>query len=145
MTTHERFARQLMALRQLGEGDSPARAQRLSPTQIRLLDLLAADLAAGSTAASTINQLARALALKAPTVSVAVAGLEKIGLVARAPDPADDARLAPRRLTDAGQDLQRRIDGFRQAKVARLLDKLTPREQETLTRLLERVLASDAG
>ncbi|MFH4238215.1 MarR family transcriptional regulator, partial [Acinetobacter baumannii] len=65
----------------------------LSPLQARLLGTLAR----GAPPEPNVGLLARELDLAQPTVTDAVAGLERKGLVARAPDPTDRrrSRLCP--------------------------------------------------
>jgi DNA-binding MarR family transcriptional regulator len=84
----------------------------------------------------TVGELASRLGLSLPTVSGVLADLDRAGLVERHPDPADRRRtivgIAPGQATLIGQWL----DGAARP-LARVLDKLTPAEQEAFLKAMD--------
>src|SRR5262249_19228285 len=84
----------------------------------------------------TVGELASRLGLTLPTVSGVLADLDRAGLVERHPDPADRRRtvvgIAPGQATLIGQWL----DGAARP-LARVLDKLTPAEQEAFLKAMD--------
>ena len=84
----------------------------------------------------TVGELATRLGLTLPTVSGVLADLDRAGLVERHPDPADRRRtfvgIAPGQATLIGQWL----DGAARP-LARVLDKLTPAEQEAFLKAMD--------
>jgi DNA-binding MarR family transcriptional regulator len=95
----------------------------------------------------TVGQLASRLGLTLPTVSGVLADLDRAGLVERHPDPGDRRRtivgIAPAQAALIGQWL----DGAARP-LARVLDKLSPAEQEAFLKamgLLEIELRAEDG
>src|ERR1700748_3786055 len=84
----------------------------------------------------TVGELASRLGLTLPTVSGVLADLDRAGLVERRPDPADRRRtivqIAPGQATLIGDWL----DGAAKP-LARVLDKLTPGEQEAFLKAMD--------
>jgi DNA-binding MarR family transcriptional regulator len=84
----------------------------------------------------TVGELASRLDLTLPTVSGVLADLDRAGLIERRPDPADRRRtivqIAPSQATVIGHWL----DGAAQP-LARVLDKLTPGEQEAFLKAMD--------
>jgi DNA-binding MarR family transcriptional regulator len=84
----------------------------------------------------TVGELASRLGLTLPTVSGVLADLDLAGLVERRPDPADRRRtivqIVPGQATLIGQWL----DGAARP-LARVLDKLTPSEQEAFLKAMD--------
>jgi DNA-binding MarR family transcriptional regulator len=84
----------------------------------------------------TVGELASRLGLTLPTVSGVLADLDRAGLVERRPDPADRRRtivqIIPAQATLIGQWL----DGAAKP-LARVLDKLTPAEQEAFLKAMD--------
>jgi DNA-binding MarR family transcriptional regulator len=84
----------------------------------------------------TVGELASRLGLTLPTVSGVLADLDRAGLVERHPDPADRRRtivgIAPGQAIVIGQWL----DGAAKP-LARVLDKLTPAEQEAFLKAMD--------
>lgn len=130
-----RFYELMQRVRALGLGDQPAGGAQLSPAQRALLDAIQAAPGAG------VNEIAAALHLSPPTVSVGVRRLERSGLLERRPHP-QDRRARRLFLTRRGRALQRHIHDAHQRKFRRLLAGLTAREQQTLLDLLERAVRS---
>jgi DNA-binding MarR family transcriptional regulator len=84
----------------------------------------------------TVGELASRLGLTLPTVSGVLADLDRASLVERRPDPADRRRtivqIVPAQATLIGQWL----DGAARP-LARVLDKLTPGEQEAFLKAMD--------
>lgn len=87
------------------------------------------------------KDLVAALGLTPASISIIVKELVNAGLIVRRPDP-HDARALQLELTDAGRKLVEAMRQHRRQNVAALLSGLTPEEQDTLIRLLERALAN---
>jgi len=95
----------------------------------------------------TMNELARFLGLDKSSVTGLVDRAERRGLVARVPS-ATDRRAVLVTLTDAGRSFVSRAAAAFEADVSALLSRLPPRERETLSRIVSRLLvahASDQG
>jgi MarR family transcriptional regulator, lower aerobic nicotinate degradation pathway regulator len=92
----------------------------------------------------TMNELARLLDLDKSSVTGLVDRAERRGLVARAPSPAD-RRAVLVRLTDAGRGLMSEAAGLFTADVSAMLDRLTPRDQAALARIVSRLLVAHAA
>jgi DNA-binding MarR family transcriptional regulator len=84
----------------------------------------------------TVSELAARLALTLPTVSGVLADLDRADFVERHPDPADRRRtivaIIPAQATLIGEWL----DGAA-SPVARVLDKLSPDEQQTFLKAMD--------
>ncbi|HXL89483.1 MAG TPA: MarR family winged helix-turn-helix transcriptional regulator [Streptosporangiaceae bacterium] len=84
----------------------------------------------------TVGDLAARLGLTLPTVSGVLADLDRAGLVDRRPDPADRRRtiveIIPAQATLIGEWL----DGAAKP-LARVLDKLSPSEQEAFLKAMD--------
>lgn len=90
---------------------------------------------------ATASDLARAEQISPQSMSVAIAGLERRGLVARTPDPAD-GRRAVLGLTAEGREAVQHKRAVRAEQVAAVLARLTPAELDALgaaTSILERL------
>ena len=135
VSAEDRFLDLLNRLRKLGPGLPLFEAVRVTPSQLLLLDWIAASPGCG------IQEIAAGLGVTSPTVSVGVRRLEEAGLLERRPDP-QDGRAIQIFLTAQGETLRRQVQEFRQRKVQRLLASLTPQEQETLLDLLERAISA---
>lgn len=87
----------------------------------------------------SLREVAAYLKIKPPTASVLVEELVKGGLVTRAPDP-DDARSVQLAVTRKGRALYR--SQFRQRMLAMdtMLERLTPKELNHLSRMLNKIL-----
>jgi len=135
VSAEDRFLDLLNRLRKLGPGLPLFEAVRVTPSQLLLLDWIAASPGCG------IQEIAAGLGVTSPTVSVGVRRLEEAGLLKRRPDP-QDGRAIQIFLTAQGETLRRQAQEFRRRKVRRLLASLTPQEQETLLDLLERAISA---
>ena len=84
----------------------------------------------------TVGELASRLGLTLPTVSGVLADLDRAGFVERHPDPADRRRtivpIPPAQAAQIGEWL----DGAAKP-LARVLDKLTPSEQEAFLKAMD--------
>jgi DNA-binding MarR family transcriptional regulator/N-acetylglutamate synthase-like GNAT family acetyltransferase len=81
------------------------------------------------------RDLATVLRLDKSNASRQIAKLESAGLVTREADTGDK-RSFPLFLTDAGQELRKKIDRFATDQVSHALRRMTPADQETLARSL---------
>jgi DNA-binding MarR family transcriptional regulator len=89
---------------------------------------------------ATHGELARALALRPPTVTAVLRTMERNGLLERRGDP-HDGRVVRSHLTRRGRRLSRELDGDWSASERELLSGLSERELATLERLLTRIAA----
>lgn len=87
----------------------------------------------------TQTALAERLQLEKSTVSRLVTQMETQGWLLRTPAPAD-SRARQLSLTETGRRLARQVEQARSAKFARLLDRLTPNEQDHIKRALRRLI-----
>ena len=95
----------------------------------------------------TMNELARFLGLDKSSVTGLVDRAERRGLVARVPS-ATDRRAVLVSLTEEGRSFVSQAAAAFEADVSALLSRLPPRERETLSRIVSRLLvahASDRG
>lgn len=114
-----------------------AAEQDLSITQTRLLGVL-------RDRRPTMNELARLLELDKSSVTGLVGRAERRGLVVRRPS-ATDRRAVLVSLTDAGRSLVSQAAGGFEADVSSMLGRLAPRDRDTLTRLVSRLLVAHAA
>jgi DNA-binding MarR family transcriptional regulator len=120
-------------LRKLGLGNQASGTALVSPSQMALLDWIAASDGCG------VQDIADGLNLTPPTVSVGVRRLEEAGLLKRKPH-SQDKRAVQFFLTSKGQSLQKQSQNFRRQKLELILSGLTQQEQETLLELLTKAL-----
>ncbi|MCB2099751.1 MAG: winged helix-turn-helix transcriptional regulator [Rhodobacterales bacterium] len=90
----------------------------------------------------TVSELAAILAVRQPTVSNLVRGLEEAGLLARADRHGRQVPIIP---TPAGTARADALQAAQRDQVADLLADLAPGERDTLGRLLHKVLARGTG
>ena len=119
----KRFLKLASQLRRLGSGTSPPEDSQISPSQLALIEYAASNPDCG------IQEMAEALKLSTPTVSISVRQLEKSGLIARKPHP-DDGRAVQLFLTSKGEEVHQRAHSFHRQKFKKLLKGLTPEERE---------------
>ena len=129
----KRFLNLASQLRRLGSGASPPEDLQASPSHLALIEYAAKNPDCG------IQEMAEALNLSTPTVSISVRQLEKSGLMARKPNPAD-GRAVQLFLTSKGEEVHERAYAFQRQKFKKLLKGLTPAEREILVSLLEKSL-----
>jgi DNA-binding MarR family transcriptional regulator len=135
MGEETRLLQLLDRLRRLGLGmeSHPFANAGIGPPQLMLINQIARN------PGCRLKEVAEALRLTSPTVSVAVRQLERKGLVERRPHP-EDHRAVQLFLSRKGKDLHRRIESFRREKIRRLFAGLSPEERSTLVELLQRAL-----
>ena len=113
-----------------------AAGHHLSLAQVRLLGVL-------RDRTPTMNELARLLGLDKSSTTGLVDRAERRGLVARVPS-ATDRRSVLVSLTDDGRSLVSQAAVGFEADVSAMLGRLTPRDRETLSRLISRLLVAHA-
>ena len=101
--------------------------------QLTLLDTIAESPGCG------IQEVALALNLTAPTVSVGVRKLEEAGLLLRESDP-HDGRAVRIHLTERGQTLYQQALAFRRQKMRQVLAALSIPERDQLLMLLDQAI-----
>ena len=84
----------------------------------------------------TVGELASRLDLTLPTVSGVLADLDRAGLVERRPDPADRRRTIVQIVPGQATLIGHWLDGAARP-LARVLDKLTPSEQEAFLKAMD--------
>ena len=82
--------------------------------------------------------LARACGIEGPTVTKAVARMERQGLVVRGPDPVD-GRVSRVSLTDAGRNLEASVARSWRSVEERMLTGMSQRDVAAALRLLRRM------
>ena len=92
----------------------------------------------------TMHELARFLGLDKSSVTGLVDRAERRGLVARVPSTTD-RRAVLVSLTDDGRSLVSQAAARFEADVSTLLSRLPPRERETLSRIISRLLVTHAA
>jgi DNA-binding MarR family transcriptional regulator len=141
MSTHKLF-RQIKTISHLlrllfGEfrkDDTPSHAR------MRLLIRLEIDARLGRDEGVLPSELSQWLGVSRNTVSALLNGLEEQGLIERHLHP-DDRRRIQIRLTDEGHQLVKHRAPQMGAFTHNLFDALTPEERDTLSTLLEKLLA----
>ncbi len=84
----------------------------------------------------TVGELASQLGLTLPTVSGVLADLDRAGLVERRPDPADRRRTIVQIVPGQAALIGQWLDGAAKP-LARVLDQLTPSEQEAFLKAMD--------
>src|SRR5689334_20005449 len=92
----------------------------------------------------TMNELARFLGLDKSSVTGLVDRAERRGLVARVPSTTD-RRAVLVSLTDDGRSVVSQAATRFEADVSALLSRLPPRDRETLSRIISRLLIAHAA
>ena len=123
------FPRVTRGMRRWQDCAAPAVPAPLGPRHVAALEQLRGG-------PITVSELASRLGLTLPTVSGVLADLDRAGFVERHPDPADRRRtivqIPPARAAQIGEWL----DGAAKP-LARVLDKLTPTEQEAFLKAMD--------
>ena len=131
--TARRFLKLSGRLRRLGPGSSQPGEAIISPSHLALIEYAASNPGCG------IQEMAEAVKLSTPTVSISVRQLEQSGLMARKPHP-EDGRAVQLFLTPKGEEIHQHSRSFHRQKFEQLLNGLTYEEREILESLLEKVL-----
>ena len=84
----------------------------------------------------TVSELAARLGLTLPTVSGVLADLDRAGFVERHPDPADRRRTIVAIIPAQAELIGEWLDGAA-SPIARVLDKLSPSEQEAFLKAMD--------
>ena len=129
----KKFLKLASRLRRLGAGNNPPEEIQVSSSQLALIEY--AEVNPGC----SMQEMAEALNLSNPTVSIGVRKLEQSNLLMRKADP-EDGRVARLFLTPTGQEVYRRSKIFHCQKFEQLLSGLKQKERNTLLNLLERAL-----
>ncbi|WP_069803290.1 MarR family winged helix-turn-helix transcriptional regulator [Thermogemmatispora onikobensis] len=134
----ERLVEDLLALwRLLRRSTHPVRRAEMTPEQYWLLKSLS------RRGTCSVGELASALGLSGSSVTSACKRLEKAGLVRRVRQgDGGDERVVLVELTARGTEQVAAWQRERRAVLSRMLEPLTPDEQDELQRLIERVLAA---
>ena len=123
------FPRVTRGMRRWQDRAAPAVPAPLGPRHVAALEQLRGG-------PVTVSELASRLGLTLPTVSGVLADLDRAGFVERHPDPADRRRtivqIPPAQAAQVGEWL----DGAAKP-LARVLDKLTPSEQEAFLKAMD--------
>jgi DNA-binding MarR family transcriptional regulator len=123
------FRRVSRGMRRWQDGSAPPSTAPLSPRHIAALEqLLAAPL--------TVGELASRLGLTLPTVSGVLADLDRAGFIERHPDPADRRRTIVQVIPAQAALIGEWLDGAARP-LARVLDKLSPSEQEAFLKAMD--------
>jgi len=120
-------------LRQLRATSSLPPGVKVSPALMPIIDYLEEH------PASSVKDVAAALGLARPTVSVSLRRLERLGLITRQPHP-EDNRAIQLFLTPNGRRLYQEVHLFRSRLAAKMLSGLEAQEQKEFLRLLTKAL-----
>lgn len=134
----DRLLDQFDRVRRLALEQNPLGEGEISPPQLAVLDSVS------RWPSCSLQHVASAMRVTAPSASAMVRRLEGAGLLDRRPDP-EDGRAIQLFLTPRGEQLCDQAHEFRSRKVRRLLAGLAREDQETLLDLLERALVAAEG
>ncbi len=133
MTNSKRMELVLVRLRSYWESEDPRRVGGLTESQLLLL------LSLSEHPGCRVQDTAQRLDLTAPTISIGVRRLERMGFVLRDTDP-DDQRAVCLYLSPQGRRIASKARSLRAAKLETMLSALTLHEQESLLAMLERAV-----
>jgi DNA-binding MarR family transcriptional regulator len=122
------FPRVIRGMRRWQDRAAPAPAP-LSPRHVAALEQIRGG-------PLTVGELASRLGLTLPTVSGVLADLDRAGLVERRPDPADRRRTIASIVPGQAALIGQWLDGAAKP-MARVLDQLTPSEQEAFLKAMD--------
>lgn len=123
------FPRVTRGMRRWQDGAAPPAPTSLNPRHVAALEQM-------RDGQVTVGELAARLGLTLPTVSGVLADLDRAGLVERHPDPADRRRTIVGITPGQAAVIGRWLDGAARP-LARVLDKLTPAEQEAFVKAMD--------
>jgi DNA-binding MarR family transcriptional regulator len=123
------FPRVIRGMRRWQDRAAPAVPAPLSPRHVAALEQIRGG-------PLTVGELASRLDLTLPTVSGVLADLDRAGLVERRPDPADRRRTIVQIIPAQATLIGHWLDGAARP-LARVLDKLTPGEQEAFLKAMD--------
>ena len=122
------FRRVSRGMRRWQDGAAPPATAPLSPRHVAALEQIRGG-------PLTVGDLASRLGLTLPTVSGVLADLDRAGLVERRPDPSDRRRTIVQIVPGQATLISDWLDGAARP-LARVLDKLTPGEQEAFLKAM---------
>jgi DNA-binding MarR family transcriptional regulator len=123
------FPRVTRGMRRWQDGAAPPTPASLGPRHVAALQQL-------RDGQLTVGELAARLGLTLPTVSGVLADLDRAGLVERRPDPADRRRTIAAIIAAQAPLIDEWLDGAA-SPLARVLDKLSPSEQEAFVKAMD--------
>ena len=123
----------LLRVRTYWDAQDPRRVGGLTASQLSLL------LSLSEHPGCRVQDTAERLDLTAPTISIGVRRLEKMGLVQREEDP-EDQRAVCLYLSPQGRKIASKARSLRAAKLETILGALTVEEQASLLEMLERAV-----
>ena len=132
-TNSKRMELVLMRLRVYWDAQDPRRVGGLTASQLGLL------LSLSEHPGCRVQDTAERLDLTAPTISIGVRRLEKMGLVQRDEDP-DDQRAVCLYQSPQGRKIASKARTLRAGKLETILGVLTADEQESLLAMLEKAV-----
>lgn len=132
-TNSKRMELVLVRLRAYWDAQDPRRVGGLTTSQLGLL------LSLSEHPGCRVQDTAERLDLTAPTISIGVRRLEKMGLVQRDEDP-DDQRAVCLYLSPQGRKIASKARSLRAGKLETILGVLTADEQESLLAMLEKAV-----
>jgi DNA-binding MarR family transcriptional regulator len=116
-------------MRRWQDGAAPPATAPLSPRHVAALEQLLGG-------PVTVGELASRLGLTLPTVSGVLADLDRAGFIERHPDPADRRRTIVQVIPARARLIGEWLDDAAKP-LARVLDKLTPSEQEAFLKAMD--------
>ncbi len=123
------FRRVSRGMRRWQDSAAPPATAPLSPRHVAALEQLLGG-------PVTVGDLASRLGLTLPTVSGVLADLDHAGFIERRPDPADRRRTIVQVIPARAALIGEWLDGAAKP-LARVLDKLSPSEQETFLKAMD--------
>ena len=123
------FPRVTRGMRRWQDHAAPPSSAPLGPRHIAALEQLRGG-------PVTVGELASRLGLTLPTVSGVLADLDRAGMVERHPDPADRRRTIVQIVPGQAALVGEWLDGAARP-MARVLDKLTPAEQQAFLKAMD--------
>jgi DNA-binding MarR family transcriptional regulator len=122
------FRRVSRGMRRWQDSAAPPATAPLSPRHVAALEQLLGG-------PVTVGELAARLGLTLPTVSGVLADLDRAGFVERHPDPADRRRTIVQVIPAQAALIREWLDGAARP-LARVLDKLSPSEQDAFLKAM---------
>ena len=130
------FPRVSRGMRRWQDRSAPSTPAPLGPRHVAALEQLRGG-------PVTVSELAARLGLTLPTVSGLLAELDRAGFIERHPDPADRRRTIVAITPDRSALIGEWLDGAA-SPIARVLDKLSPSEQEAFLKAMD-LLETELG
>jgi DNA-binding MarR family transcriptional regulator len=124
-------------MRRWQDGAAPPATAPLSPRHVAALEQI-------RDGSITVGELASRLGLTLPTVSGVLADLDRAGFVERHPDPADRRRTIVAIVPAQAALIGEWLDGAAKP-LARVLDKLSPSEQDAFLKAMDLLEAELRG